>query len=63
MHNGQFGGYERARREIENLIPRDVYRHRHGTADTEAFFLPAIGRGLLEDAHSAIARVSALPAG
>ena len=56
MHNGQIGGYERIRREIENLIPRDAYRHRHGTTDSEAFFLLAIGNGLLEDPPAALAR-------
>lgn len=59
MHNGQIGGYERIRREIENLIPRDIYRHRHGTTDSEAFFLLAIGNGLLEDAPLALARTVA----
>lgn len=59
MHNGQIGGYERIRREIENLIPRDIYRHRHGTTDSEAFFLLAIGNGLLEDAPVALARTVA----
>ena len=59
MHNGQIGGYERIRREIENLIPRDAYRHRHGTTDSEAFFLLAIGNGLLEDPPGALARTVA----
>jgi glutamine amidotransferase len=56
MHNGQIGGYDRIRREIETLIPRDIYRHRHGTTDSEAFFLLAIGNGLLEDPPAALAR-------
>jgi glutamine amidotransferase len=59
MHNGQIGDYERIRREIENLIPRDAYRHRHGTTDSEAFFLLAIGNGLLEDPPGALARTVA----
>ncbi|MSP02445.1 MAG: class II glutamine amidotransferase [Acetobacteraceae bacterium] len=56
MHNGQIGGYDRIRRDIENLIPADVYRHRTGTTDTEAFFLLAIGYGLLDDVPGAFAR-------
>ena len=56
MHNGQIGGYELVRRDIENLIPGDVYRHRAGTTDTEAFFLLAIGHGLLDDPPGAFAR-------
>ncbi len=56
MHNGQIGGYERVRREIENLIPEEIYRYRQGTTDTEAFFLLAIGYGLLDDPPAAFAR-------
>ena len=56
MHNGQIGGYGRIRRAIENLIPADAYRYRHGTTDSEAFFLLAIGHGLLEDAPAALSR-------
>jgi len=56
MHNGEIGGFDRVRREIEDLIPGDLYRHRTGTTDTEAFFLLAIGNGLLEDAPAALAR-------
>jgi glutamine amidotransferase len=59
MHNGQIGGYEKIRREIENLIPDEVYRHRIGTTDSEAFFLLAIGFGLLDDAPLALARTIA----
>jgi len=35
---------------------RDIYRHRHSTTDSEAFFLLAIGNGLLEVAPAALAR-------
>jgi glutamine amidotransferase len=56
MRNGQIGGYERVRRKIENAIAGDVYRHRSETTDTEAFFLLAIGNGLLDDAPAAFAR-------
>lgn len=56
MHNGQIGGYARIRREIETLIAHDAYRHRHGTTDSEAFFLLAIGNGLQEEPAAALAR-------
>ncbi len=56
MHNGHIGGYAAIRRDIENLIPSDVYRQRAGTTDTEAFFLLAIGLGLLDDPPGAFAR-------
>lgn len=59
MHNGQIGGYARIRRDIENMIPRDAYGHRHGTTDSEAFFLLAIGNGLLEEPGRALARTVA----
>jgi glutamine amidotransferase len=56
MHNGQIGGYAKIRRAIENLIPGKAYDHRLGTTDSEAFFLLAIGNGLMENAPLAIAR-------
>lgn len=59
MHNGQVGGYDRIRRQVENLIPGEAYSHRQGTTDSEAFFLLAIGNGLLEDAPLAFARTIA----
>jgi predicted glutamine amidotransferase len=49
MHNGRIGGYRRIRREIEQLIPGEFYGQRHGTTDSEAFFLLALGHGLIED--------------
>ena len=56
MHNGQIGGYGLIRRDIENLIPDDIYLHRSGTTDTEAFFLLAVSFGLLEDPPAALSR-------
>lgn len=49
MHNGRIGGYRQIRREIEHLIPAAYYGQRHGTTDSEAFFLLALGHGLAED--------------
>jgi glutamine amidotransferase len=55
MHNGQIGGFARIRREIEQLIPDDLYRDRLGTTDSEAFFLLACGNGLADDVPGALA--------
>lgn len=41
MHNGQIGGYEQIRRDIDSLIPDDIYASRRGTGDSEAIFLIA----------------------
>jgi len=60
MHNGAVGGYGKIRRDLEHLIPTDLYHARQGTTDTEAFFLLALGHGLLEDPAAALARTTAL---
>lgn len=60
MHNGSIGGYGKIRRELEHLIPTDLYAARQGTTDTEAFFLLALGHGLLEAPGPALARTVAL---
>jgi predicted glutamine amidotransferase len=49
MHNGRIGGYRQIRREIEQMIPGEFYGQRHGTTDSEAFFLLALGHGLIEN--------------
>ena len=54
MHNGAIGGFARIRREIEQLIPDDIYRDRLGTTDSEAFFLLACGNGLMDDVPGAL---------
>ena len=60
MHNGSVGGYGKIRRDLEHLIPTDLYHTRQGTTDTEAFFLLALGHGLSEDPVAALARTTAL---
>lgn len=60
MHNGSVGGYGKIRRDLEHLIPTDLYHARQGTTDTEAFFLLALGHGLAEDPVAALARTTAL---
>lgn len=54
MHNGQIGGYEQIRRDIDSLIPDDIYSARRGTGDSEALFLIAAGHGLEDDPVLAI---------
>lgn len=56
MHNGAIGGFARIRREIEQLIPDELYRDRLGTTDSEAFFLLACGNGLADDVPGAMMR-------
>lgn len=54
MHNGQVGSYEKIRRQIEALIPDDLYSRRLGTTDSEAIFLATCGHGLNEDPFGAV---------
>ena len=56
MHNGFIGGWNVLRREIEELIPDDLYPSRLGTTDSEAIFLAIMGRGILDDPIGATAR-------
>lgn len=59
MHNGQFGGYVRYRREVEALIPDTLYAERKGATDSEALFLMALGEGLDGDPCGALSRATA----
>jgi len=54
MHNGQAGGYAGFRRKVDMSIDETCYRHRHGTTDSEAIFLMAMGAGLTDDPKSAL---------
>ena len=49
MHNGHIGDWHIHRREIESLISKEYYAHRHGTTDSEALFLLALTMGLMND--------------
>ncbi len=53
MHNGQIGEYEKVRRQIDNLLPDDLYSHRKGTTDSEAIFLLMLANGLDENPQAA----------
>lgn len=57
MHNGQVGGYARIRRDVEALIPDELYMNRTGTTDSEAIFLAALARGAAQNAVVAFASV------
>lgn len=49
MHNGQVGGYERIRRQLDNMIPDALYPSRQGTTDSELFFYLLFRYGLERD--------------
>src|SRR6516162_1430592 len=46
MHNGFLGNWSRWRRQVESLIPDELYPSRIGTTDSEAIFLAIMGAGL-----------------
>ncbi|MEM7271133.1 MAG: class II glutamine amidotransferase [Pseudomonadota bacterium] len=54
MHNGQAGGYSGFRRQVDMSIEDGCYSHRHGTTDSEAIFLMAMGAGLSDDPKGAL---------
>lgn len=56
MHNGQIGGYAQIRRNIEAMIPDDLYGFRMGSSDSEAIFLAALANGLDKDPVRAMIR-------
>lgn len=58
MHNGQAGGYAGFRRKVDMSINEDCYPHRHGTTDSEALFLMALGDGLKSDPKGALERAT-----
>ena len=55
MHNGQIGGYRAIKRQVEALIPDDLYAHRSGTTDSEAMFLSILARRAATDMVGAVA--------
>jgi predicted glutamine amidotransferase len=59
MHNGQIGGFDRLRRGLENSLPDELYHQRHGTTDSELFFLMMLDEGLERDAQGAVERAAA----
>ena len=49
MHNGSIGNWSRIRRQVECLIPDELYGSRIGTTDSEALFLAILGHGGAKD--------------
>jgi predicted glutamine amidotransferase len=57
MHNGFIGDWHRLRREVESMIPDELYAEREGTTDSEAVFLAMMGAGIATSPVPATARV------
>jgi predicted glutamine amidotransferase len=53
MHNGFLGNWSRLRRQVEALIPDELYPSRNGTTDSEAIFLAMMGAGMEKPLASA----------
>ena len=58
MHNGQVGGFDRIRKQVDMAIPDDLYHRRLGATDSEALFLIALGAGLQSDPAAGLARAA-----
>ncbi len=56
MHNGQAGGHDLIRQELDAMIPARLYGQRFGATESEAIFLIAHGEGLDTDPIGAMAR-------
>nr|WP_234998962.1 class II glutamine amidotransferase [Ruegeria sp. AU67] len=56
MHNGQAGGHEQIRQQLDGMIPASHYTHRFGATESEAIFLIAHGEGLDTDPIGAMGR-------
>ena len=66
MHNGQVGGFEAIRKQVDMAVPDALYSERKGASDSEAIFLTALGLGLqarpiaaMEEAVLQVERLSA----
>ena len=57
MHNGAIGDWTQIRRQVEALIPDDLYAGRLGTTDSEAVFLAIMGAGGTKDPVGATERI------
>src|SRR5437868_1075776 len=57
MHNGVIGDWASIRRQIEALIPDELYSSRLGTTDSEAVFLAIMGAGGATDPLGATERI------
>ncbi|WP_170550857.1 class II glutamine amidotransferase [Ruegeria atlantica] len=59
MHNGQAGGHDLIRQELDAMIPAHLYGYRFGATESEAIFLIAQGEGLDADPVAAMSRAVA----
>lgn len=57
MHNGQIGNYAKVRRQLEELIPDELYGYRQGSTDSELLFLLLIAHGIEVDFAGAVRQV------
>jgi glutamine amidotransferase len=57
MHNGFIGSWNRLRRQVERMIPDQLYPSRVGTTDSEAVFLAMLGNDLDRDPVNATRQV------
>lgn len=49
MHNGAIGDFASIRRDLDLAIPEGLYRHKHGTTDSETIFYLLLANGLETD--------------
>ena len=54
MHNGRIGSWNDCRKDVEDLIDHIHYPHREGTTDSEALFLVALSKGLIDNPITAM---------
>ncbi len=54
MHNGKIGNWQHCRKDVEDLIDHVHYPHREGTTDSEALFLVALSKGLIQNPIAAM---------
>lgn len=60
MHNGHIAGFEGIRRDLDYLIEPELFRHRRGTTDSEAFFYLLLSNGFAADPAGALATTTRL---
>lgn len=58
IHNGQIGGYEKVRRQLESALPDELYGARKGATDSELMFLLILA--LINRGETAIAAVESM---
>lgn len=53
VHNGQIGGFAQLRRQLEQLLPDELFQARLGITDSELIFLLLLGNRLESEPHTA----------